>query len=115
MNGAHLHLLINHLPVLGVPFGVGLLLASLWRTNLTLQRAGLVVLILSAVATGPRDLTGDPAKDVLKQQMAAEFPKAAVHEHEDAADYAVAGAGFLGVIAAGALWLPGADRSRRER
>jgi hypothetical protein len=104
MNGAHLHLLVNHIPVLGVPFGVGLLLASLWRMNFTLQRTGLVVLLLSGIATEVADYTGDNAKDTLRQYMAAEFPKAAVKEHEDAADYGLASAGFLAAVAAGALW-----------
>ena len=105
MNGAHLHLLVNHIPVLGVPFAVGLLLASLWRQNLALQRAGLVVLILAGISTEVALLTGDPAKHVLKTAMAAEYPKAAISRHEDAADKALIGAGVLAVIALGALWV----------
>ena len=63
MNGAHLHLLIDHIPVLGVPFGVGLLAASLWRMNRTLQLAGLVVLVLSGVCHGAATtLAGTPPR-----------------------------------------------------
>jgi hypothetical protein len=104
LNGAHLHLLINHIPVLGAPFGVALLLASLWRMNVTLQRTGLVVLVLTGLAAWGADLTGDPAKGVLRQQMAAEYPKSAVHEHEQAADYGLATSAILAVISLGVLW-----------
>lgn len=104
MNGAHLHLLVNHLPVLGVPFGVSLLLASLWRMNATLQRTGLVVLLLGCAATEVADYTGDGAKDTLRQYMTTTFPKAVVHEHEDAADYAIMSAIALAIVSAAALW-----------
>jgi len=104
MNGAYLHLLVNHLPVFAVPVGVLMLLASLVRMNATLQRTGLVFLVVGGVLTEVANYTGDGAKDTLRQYMAAEFPKAAVREHEQAADYAIASAGFLAAIAAGALW-----------
>ncbi len=104
MNGAHWHLLINHIPVLGVPFGVGLLLASLWRMNWTLQRAGLVVLILSGIAAEAADYTGDPAKHVLRQEMGAEYPKDAVRAHEDAAGQGLTAAGVLAGLSLIGLW-----------
>ncbi|HEY4319916.1 MAG TPA: hypothetical protein VGM77_01955 [Gemmatimonadales bacterium] len=105
MNGAHLHLLINHIPVLGVPFGVGLLAVALWRVNLTLQRTGLVVFVLAAVATELALLTGDPAKHVLRQVMAAaDYPKAAIQRHDNAATTALICTCILAVLALGALW-----------
>ena len=112
-NAAHLHLLLNHIPVLGIPCGVGLLIASLWRMNHTLQRAGFALFILTGVSAIATDLTGDPAKDILNAQMAADFPKAAVHEHEQAADFGLVGSCVLGVAALGALW--GARRAPLKR
>jgi uncharacterized membrane protein YiaA len=104
MNGAHWHLLINHIPVLGVPFGVGLLLVSLWRMNWTLQRAGMVVLLLSGIAAETADYTGDGAKRVLRQEMGAQYPRDAVRAHEDAAGYGLTTAGILAGIALVGLW-----------
>lgn len=40
MNGAHLHLLLNHLPILGSLFGFVLLLVALARRQPLLVRAG---------------------------------------------------------------------------
>lgn len=104
VNGAHLHLLVNHLPVLGVPFGTGLLIAAFARRNHTLQLAGLVVLVLSGVAAETADLTGDPAKHVLRQTMGADYPRAQVEAHEDAADYGLASAGILAALSLVAIW-----------
>ena len=47
---AHWHLIVNHLPVLGVPFGAGLLGIGLLFGRTTLQRAGLAVLVLAGLA-----------------------------------------------------------------
>jgi hypothetical protein len=104
MNGAHWHLLVNHIPVLGVPFGLGLLLCSLRGQNLTLQRAGMVVLLLSGISAEVADYTGDPAKHTLRQEMGADYPKTAVQQHEDAADYGLITAGILGGGALVGLW-----------
>jgi len=102
MNSAHWHLLLNHLPVLGIPFGLGLLLASLRRQTPTLQRAGLTVMILASAVAALVYLTGEPAEEALEQL--AIRPTAAIERHEDAAAIALVLAGVLGVLAAGALW-----------
>lgn len=107
MNTAHLHLLLNHLPVLGVPFGLALLLASLRRLNPAFQRAGLLVLVLAGVAAGLAYLTGEPAEAVLRQLGLR--PEAAIEAHEEAATVGLIAAGTLGLLALGAWW-----RSRRQ-
>ena len=81
MNSAHWHLLLNHLPVLGIPFGLGLLLASLRRQTPTLQRAGLTVMILASAVAALVYLTGEPAEEALEQL--AIRPTAAIERHEE--------------------------------
>ncbi len=106
MNNAHLHLLLNHLPVLGIPFGLALLGASLWKANVTLQRAGLVVLVLAGCAAGLAFLTGEPAEAALERLTV--HPEAAIEAHEEAATLGLIAAGSLGLIALVGWW-----RSRR--
>ena len=50
MNGAQLHLLLNHFPILGTLFGLLVLAAGLWKKSEDLQKAALVCFLLPEVA-----------------------------------------------------------------
>jgi hypothetical protein len=101
MTGAHLHLLVNHLPIFGSLFGLALLIASLIWAPDVLRRTAFVVLIGSALAAAAADLSGDPAEDAIRG-----FPgvrREVIHEHEEMADKAYILAGVLGVLSLAAL------------
>ena len=106
INPAHLHLVLNHLPVLGVLFGTILLAVGLWRKNDTMRRTSLVVLLLTGVAAGAVYLTGEPAEELLENT--AGVSERQIERHEDAAVAATSGAALLGLAALVLLW-----RSRR--
>ena len=99
MNGAHLHLMINHLPVLGVGFGLLLLLAARFRRSTELTNAALVVFVLAAAAAGTAYLTGEPAEGAVEDVAAV--TEASIEQHEEAATVALVLTGLLG---AGALF-----------
>lgn len=102
---AHWHLIVNHLPVLGVPFGAGLLGIGLLFGRTTLQRAGLAVLVLAGLAAGAAYLTGEPAEHALETQSAAgSRPESLIEAHEEAALAAAIATGLLAVVAGVALW-----------
>ncbi|MEZ0332425.1 MAG: hypothetical protein ACAI18_00335 [Gemmatimonadales bacterium] len=103
MSDAHWHLIVSHLPVLGVPFGAALLAAGLWRKNVTLQRTALVVLLLAGLAAGVAFLTGEPAEHMLENM--AGRPESLIESHEEAALAVTIATGVLAFIAATALWL----------
>jgi hypothetical protein len=105
MSNAHWHLILNHLPVLGVPFGAVLLGLGLLRGTMALQRAGLVVLVLAGLAAGVAYLTGEPAEHALETLGAAgSRPESLIEAHEEAALAATIAAGVLALGAAAALW-----------
>ena len=62
MNAAHLHLMLNHLPLLGVLFGLLLLAAGIAQRNDVLKRAALVTLavgeVIRLLIIAERDWTG---------------------------------------------------------
>jgi hypothetical protein len=99
MNGAHLHLMLNHLPVLGVGFGLLLLLAARFRKSTDLTRAALVVFVLAAGAAGTAYLTGEPAEEAVEEVAAV--TEQSIEQHEEAATAALVLTGLLG---AGALF-----------
>src|SRR4051812_14869582 len=55
---AHLHLVLNHIPVIGSAIAFGLLLLSLVRRSDDLRRAGLEVVVLVGLFSLPAYLSG---------------------------------------------------------
>ena len=98
MNAAHLHLMVNHLPVTGLLFGLIFLLVAMPGRNKTLIKVSLWILVLVAVLTIPAYVTGGAAKE-----MMAGFPGISaelVSEPEESAEKAFIAVIGLGVIAA---------------
>jgi hypothetical protein len=101
-SGAHLHLLVNHVPILGAFFALALLLASFVYAPEVLRRTALVVLVIVGVAGGAAKLSGDPAEDGVRGMPGV--TRAAIHTHEDMADKAFIAAAIVGIFAVGLLW-----------
>ena len=66
MNPAHLHLMLNHVPVLAIPFGLAVLGWAMFRRRPEFARLALIVFVFSALATIPTYLTGEPAEDAIE-------------------------------------------------
>jgi uncharacterized membrane protein len=101
MNAAHVHLLLNHVPVLGIIFGLLLLAYAIYRRQEDLMRAGLGFLVLSAVVAVAVYLTGEPAEEVVEGM--AGISEAAIEAHEEVAVFALIGTSVLGLFALGVL------------
>jgi uncharacterized membrane protein len=98
VNPAHLHLILNHIPVLGMAVGIGLLGWGLIQKSEELARVSLGVLVIVALLAIPAYLTGEPAEEIIEDLPGVS--EATIEEHEDAATFA-----FAGVLAVGALAL----------
>ncbi len=103
MDWIHLHLAVNHVPVLGTLFVCLLLLTAAFKKDENLKRLSLwwaVVLMLIAI---PIKFTGDFAAE--KAGMEPWFIPTFVAAHEQAADQATTGIFFMGIAAIVALVL----------
>jgi uncharacterized membrane protein len=107
MNWPHIHLMLNHVPVLGTVFGLALLAWGSWRGNVTLQRAALVTFALAALVALPVYFTGEPAQDAVERL--AGVTDSAIEAHEEAALVSLIAVGILGVLGLAGLVL---SRSR---
>jgi uncharacterized membrane protein len=65
MNGAHLHLVLNHIPVILAPTGLVILALKLLRRNLAFVKVGLGVIVAAALFTVPTYFSGEAASDVV--------------------------------------------------
>jgi len=62
MDLVHLHLMLNHAPVLGVIFGFLVLLAGTVSRSKAIAGVGLGLLIVAGILAIPVYLTGEPAE-----------------------------------------------------
>ena len=101
MTGAHLHLLLNHIPLLGTFFGLILLFIGLTKKSKTLQKAGLATFFVVALVTIPTFLTGESAEHATEH--IAGFSHDVAHEHEELGEIGWIFAIVLGVLS-GLFW-----------
>ena len=101
MDAAHIHLMLNHVPVLGAVFGAVLLGVGLLRRDESWQRIALWTLLVTGVASVVVYLTGEPAEELV--EGAAGFSHDAVERHEEIAEWAMYAGGAVGAAALGAI------------
>ncbi len=102
MNGAQLHLVLNHFPIVTFILSEVLLIWAWKSKSLDLKKAGLLFVILGAILLVFTYLTGEPAESVLEKVPG--FSEALVHEHEEAAEFALIFGCISGVVALAALY-----------
>jgi hypothetical protein len=109
MNGAHLHLIVTHLPVLGFGFGALLLAFGLIRKNRVVQQTALGVLVLAGLAAGAAYWTGEGAEEAIESQLGAGKPFIELHE-----EAGLIGLGLAGLAGSMALIVLATGRKGRE-
>jgi len=102
MNLAHVHLLLNHFPVIGTMIGIGLFVVALIGKSLDLQRASLVIFLGIALLTIPTYQSGNAAQHAIKNipGVSAELMQA----HNDAALLAFLLMEITGAVSWFGLW-----------
>lgn len=100
-NAAHLHLLLNHVPILGAVAAALLLTLALVVRRQVLTKAALWFLAVAGVVSVPVYLSGEGAEDVAEELGVAH---AVIEAHEEAALLALIALGALGLLAVGLLW-----------
>lgn len=105
MNSAHLHLMLNHFPVVGLVFALALLGWGALRKNPSLAKAGFVALVVAALLAIPTFLTGEPAEKIAEPLPGVSH--SIIEEHED-----IAKAAFIVTLVAGGAALVGLWLSR---
>lgn len=108
MNYPHLHLMINHLPVIGAVVALLLLGGSLVTRRRELIRLSLFVTLLVGLSVWPAFFTGDEANEQLEDVRG--FDKDLMEEHEESADWALWFLLGTAAIAGAGLWVSRKDR-----
>ncbi len=96
MNLAHIHLLSNHIPILGVFFGILIFLQGTLSRNQSVKSAAYFIFIVSAIGAVIAYTTGEPAEDLVEKISG--ISKSMIEAHEEAATLAYIAIGLLGVL-----------------
>jgi hypothetical protein len=94
---AHLHLLVNHIPVIGIMGAVLLLVWAMIRNNAELKRAALIAFVLVGISAYVAGWTGEGAAPIVRHIPGIDRAKIGAHIY--AANYAFYTSIILGVIA----------------
>ncbi len=84
MNDAHWHLVVNHFPIIGTMFGLGILIAGLVLKNNTVKNTGYILFVIAAIFAFASMATGDGAEELVEDMP--NIGHQIVHEHEELAE-----------------------------
>lgn len=84
MNQAHLHLLVNHLPIIFPIVGMIVLLDGLLIKSEIVKRTSFYIFMIGSLCTIMAGATGEGAEEVVEHL--AGISKSLIHEHEEVAE-----------------------------
>lgn len=84
MNDAHLHMVVNHFPIIGIIFGFGILIIGLVLKNKTLINTSFGLFIVAAIFGAFSMGTGEGAEELVEDMP--NIGKQIIHEHEELAE-----------------------------
>ncbi len=103
MNAVHIHLLLNHIPILGTLFGLLLLLYALVRGNDDIKKVSFGIFFITGLITIPVFLSGLGAAAIVQDFAAGS--EAIIEQHQEAALITLVAVVLLGAVALLSLWL----------
>lgn len=100
-NGAHLHLLINHLPIFLPLFGLIILIVGIVFKSEIVKRVSLAMFIFSGIFAFVAFSTGEGAEEIAEEMKRSHD---LIHEHEEAAETFALLSYVLALFSIVALW-----------
>jgi uncharacterized membrane protein len=101
MSAVHIHLLLNHIPVIGVLIGLVVFALGVWRRNDSWIRLALGLFAAVALVALATMLTGEAAEEAVENLPGVS--ESYISSHEDAAKLASIGAYLLGAVSLAVL------------
>ncbi len=102
MNGAHLHLLVNHVSLFAFLMGTVVLGVSMKRKSVEFRGLATVLFLVGGIFAWIAFETGEQAEEVVKAVNSAAKPF--IQEHEAAADWALRSGILVAVLSIGSEW-----------
>ena len=84
MNDAHLHMVVNHFPIIGTIFGLGILITGIALKNKVINNVAYVLFVVAAVFAAVSMATGEGAEEIAEKLPSV--TDQIIHEHEEMAE-----------------------------
>lgn len=84
MNDAHLHMVVNHFPIIGTILGLGILIAGLVLKNNTIKNTAYCLFVVGAIFSLASMATGEGAEEIVEEMPS--IGHQIIHEHEEMAE-----------------------------
>jgi uncharacterized membrane protein len=101
LNWAHIHLVLTHIPVIGIGVVIAFLLAGFVRRSRELKWVSLQMFVALALLSIAVYLTGSPASHQMR--VLPGISRETIHRHSSVADFAFGSLEVLGALSLGAL------------
>jgi uncharacterized membrane protein len=103
MNDAHLHIVVNHFPIIGTIFGLGILIAGIFMKNIVIKNVAYILFVIAAIFAAVSMTTGEGAEEIAENLPSV--TDQIIHEHEEMAEKLALVLYTLGVISLLGLYL----------
>lgn len=103
MNDAHLHMVVNHFPIIGTIFGLGILFIGMLQRNIPVKNTAFTLFIISAIFAAFSMATGDGAERIVVKLP--DVTKEIIHTHEEIAEKFAIVLYALGAISIGGIYM----------
>jgi uncharacterized membrane protein len=103
MNDAHLHLVVNHFPIIGTILGLGILITGIILKNNTVKSTAYCLFIVAAIFAAFSMATGEGAEEMVEDMPSV--GKQIIHEHEEMAEKLAIILYVLGAVSLAGLFL----------
>lgn len=112
MNDAHLHLVVNHFPIIGLFFGLGIVLTGLILKNKSVINTGYVLLVIAAIFGFFSMATGEGAEELVEDMP--NIGHHIIHEHEEMAEKLAIALYTLGLLSIYGFYLNVKNHTRAQ-
>lgn len=83
MNKAHLHMVFNHFPIIGLFFGIGILVYGVLKKQTILVNTAYIIFIICMIMGKATMMTGEGAEEIVEKLGISHN---IIHEHEEIAE-----------------------------
>jgi uncharacterized membrane protein len=84
MNDAHLHMVVNHFPIIGTIFGLGILIVGIFMKHTVIKNVAYIIFVVAAIFAAVSMSTGEGAEEIAEKLPSV--TDQIIHEHEEMAE-----------------------------
>lgn len=103
MNDAHVHMVVNHFPIIGTIFGLGILITGIVMKNNVVKNVAYVLFCISAIFGFASMFTGEGAEEIAENLPSV--TDQIIHEHEEMAEKLAVVLYLLGLVSIAGLYM----------